>query len=64
MPMVGPYDFRIAENVDGIAESSHKKKRNLLYNAECHGICQILDEYLKTTTKKVNLKNVKVGWRR
>ncbi len=25
--MVGPYDFRIAENVDGITESSHKKKK-------------------------------------
>ncbi len=29
--MVGPYDFRIAENVDGITESSHKKKKKGIY---------------------------------
>lgn len=31
---LGLYDFRDAENTDGIAEASHKKKRNLLYNTE------------------------------
>ncbi len=25
MPNIGPYDFRDAENPNGIAESSHKK---------------------------------------
>ncbi len=44
---IGPYDFRDAENVDGIVESSHKK-RNLQFNAECHGICQSLDELIKS----------------
>ncbi len=24
MPIIGPYDFRDAENADGISESSHK----------------------------------------
>ncbi len=42
-PCVEPYDFRDAENADGIAESSHKNWI-LQFNAECHRMCQSLDE--------------------
>ncbi len=41
---VGPYNFCNAETTDGIAESSHKNR----INAECHGICHILDGYIKS----------------
>lgn len=45
MPKVGPYYFRNMENAVRIVESSNTFF--LLFNAECHEICQILDEYLK-----------------
>ncbi len=41
---VGPYDFRDAENVDGI----QSLKQNLQFNAECSGICQSLDKWIKS----------------
>ncbi len=44
---IGPCDFRDAVNMDGIAESSHKN-RILQFNAECHRMCQSLDELIKS----------------
>ncbi len=41
---VGPDDFPRCGNTDRIAESSQKKGGIYCYNAECHDICQILDE--------------------
>ncbi len=42
MQLVGPYDFRDAENADGIAESSHK---NGIYS---------LDELIKSRSLHLN----------
>ncbi len=53
MPNIGPYDFHDAENPNGIAESSHKKQ-NLQFNAECHGMCQCLDELIKSRSLHLN----------
>ncbi len=44
---IGPCDFRDAVNADGIAESSHKNWI-LQFNAECHRMCQSLDELIKS----------------
>ncbi len=51
--LLGHYDFRDAENMDGIVESRHKKL-NLLYKAECRGVCQILDELIKSRSVHFN----------
>ncbi len=51
---VGPYNFRNAENTDGIAKSSHKNR----INAECHGICQILDGYIKSRSIHLNQNEI------
>lgn len=40
------------EIAERFVESGHEK-RNLLYNAKCHGICQILDKEIKS--KSVHL---------
>ncbi len=50
--LLGLYDSRDAENADGIAGSSHK---NIIYsNVECHGMCQSLDELIKSRSLYLN----------
>ncbi len=44
---LGPYDFRDAENAEGIS-------RNWQFNADCHGTCQILDELIKSRSLHLN----------